>query len=216
MTLLDVISLSVGLMSLVLGGFAIWLSLHLYERAKDSEKVTATTLEGIRTQTDALQRLTGRWMDRLTRHVTQPRPADEGLIRLVDVVAQFPTAILSRLDTRPQADDVNRGVLEADLVRCYISLYHYSALANILAQAQLPRSGTIDESNEDEAAARNLVDSSAADFAHMAGVLNQIPPATIRASNFVSLLDAAVSNLQPGVRTSAIALKALAAQDSRD
>jgi hypothetical protein len=49
----ELLNTVVGLTSLVLGGFAIWLSLHFYEKAKDSEKQAALLLEGIRTQTDS-------------------------------------------------------------------------------------------------------------------------------------------------------------------
>lgn len=62
----DLFNATVGLTSLVIGGFAIWLSLRFYEKAKEAEKPAALLLERIRTQTDSLQKLTGHWMDRFT------------------------------------------------------------------------------------------------------------------------------------------------------
>lgn len=87
----DILNTSVGLMSLVLGGFAIWLSWAFYSKAKDAEKQTAVTLEAIKAQSNTLQRLTGRWMDRLTRYATESRPADEGLMMLINTITPWRT-----------------------------------------------------------------------------------------------------------------------------
>lgn len=38
---MELLNTAVGLMSLVLGGFAIWLSLHFYEKGKDAERQAA-------------------------------------------------------------------------------------------------------------------------------------------------------------------------------
>lgn len=84
MDVLTLLNTAVGLMSLAFGGFAIWLSFQFYSKAKDAETRTAVTLEAIRAQSEALQKLTGRWMDRFTRHATEPKPADEGLLALVN------------------------------------------------------------------------------------------------------------------------------------
>lgn len=70
MDALTVINTAVGLMSMVLGGLAIWLALHFYTKSKDTERQIAVTLEGIKAQSDVLQKLTGRWMDRFMRHAT--------------------------------------------------------------------------------------------------------------------------------------------------
>ena|SRR5271157_3891784 len=97
MDILTVLSTAVGFMSLVLGGFAIWLSFQFYSKAKDAETRTAITLEAIKAQSEALQKLTGRWMDRFTRHATEPKPADQGLLALVNAMANLPTTILNHL-----------------------------------------------------------------------------------------------------------------------
>src|SRR5262249_48107303 len=128
-----VINTSVGLMALVLGIFAIWLALYLYCKARDSEKETATTLEAIKAQSEALQKLTGRWMDRFTRHAVEPRPADEGLMQLVQVVASLPTTILAHLQVRGP-DPSSQEPLLKEIVDAYVGLYYYTALANVLGQ----------------------------------------------------------------------------------
>jgi len=80
MNWLTVIDTAVGITSLVVsfvfGGFAIWLSLYFYTKAKDTDKAVSNSLEAIRAQSDALQRLTARWMDRFSpAPARQPRCA---------------------------------------------------------------------------------------------------------------------------------------------
>ena len=135
---MDAFNIAVGLMSLVLGGFSIWLSLHFYEKAKEAEKQTALTLEGIRTQAESLQKLTGRWMDRFTRHATEPRPADEGLMALVSAVADLPTTILTTLRVTPSLDLTQVEPLRAELTNAYIALYYYASVGNVVLQSLLP------------------------------------------------------------------------------
>jgi hypothetical protein len=73
---ITLINTAVGITSLVVsfffGGFAIWLSMHFYTKAKDTEREVSNSLESIKAQTDTLQKLTARWMDRFTRHATEP------------------------------------------------------------------------------------------------------------------------------------------------
>ena len=58
-------------------------------KGKDAETEAAKALEGIRAQTDTLQHLAGKSMNRLTRYVTQPKPADEGMMALVNAMANL-------------------------------------------------------------------------------------------------------------------------------
>ena len=53
---MEMLSIAVGLMSIVLGFFSIALAVHFYGKAKDAEKETAVALASIRTQGDALQK----------------------------------------------------------------------------------------------------------------------------------------------------------------
>src|SRR5208283_5851218 len=142
MDILTVLSTAVGFMSLVLGGFAIWLSFQFYSKAKDAETRTAITLEAIKAQSEALQKLTGRWMDRFTRHATEPKPADQGLLALVNAMANLPTTILTHLQvhTEPRGGEAQEVAL-SEIINGYICLYHYTALANVGWQALLPASG---------------------------------------------------------------------------
>ncbi|MGH8523278.1 MAG: hypothetical protein ACREXY_03410 [Gammaproteobacteria bacterium] len=182
MTGIDVLNTAVGLMSLVLGGFAIWLGLHFYEKAKESEKQTASALEAIRAQSDALQKLTGRWMDRFTRHATEPKPADEGLMALVSAMADLPTTILTTLRITPSTDPAQlEGVLN-ELVDSYIGLYYYTAITNVTAQVILPAPEDYDETSDYHRTVRRFVDVSATDFDHMARTLGNADEGRLAAS----------------------------------
>jgi len=118
---MDVLNISVGVISLILGGFAIWLSVYFFIKAKESEKETAKTLEAIRTQSDALQKLTGKWMDRFTRYATEPKPADEGLMMLVNTMANLPTTILTHLRVHTTTEPApSNEALFGELTDCYM------------------------------------------------------------------------------------------------
>jgi hypothetical protein len=207
------ISLASSLMSLVLGGFAIWLALHLYSRSKDTERQVAVTLEAIKAQSEALQRLTGRWMDRFTKHATEPRPADEGLLTLVATVAGLPQAILSHMQVQPDASRT-RDALAQEVVDAWIALYYYSAQTNVVAQAVLPSDDDFDPDNEVHTAIRTIVDRSAADFSHVANLLNGVNQDLVAKSSLQHLLADAIRDWQPYVRYTSQIQEARRAQGS--
>lgn len=198
---MDVLNIAVGLMSIVLGFFSIALAVHFYGKAKDAERETAVTLASIRAQGDSLQKLTARWMDRFTRHATEPRPADEGLMALVSAFADLPTTILATMRVSPAPEAAQLEPLYGELVSCYVALYYFTAVANVSLQITLPVAGDYDEANEAHALVRRLVDSTAADFEHMAGILNRVDPSRIAQSAYPHLLADARDNWRPYVRT---------------
>ena len=198
---LTVLNTSVGLMSLVLGGFAIALSVYFYDKAKNAERETAKALEAIRAQSDALQRLTGKWMDRFTRHATEPKPADEGLLTLVSAVANLPTLILTHLRVQPESGDPgNEEALRSAVVDGYIALYYYTALANVASQALLPPEEDFDPGEPRHGELKRIVDSSAADFDYMARTLQGIHGNRLASSPYVRLLTEARDVWRPIVR----------------
>jgi len=201
---LTVLNTAVGLMSLVLGGFAIWLSFQFYSKTKDAETRAAVTFEAIKAQSEALQKLTGRWMDRFTRHATEPKPADEGLLALVNAMANLPTTILThlRVYTESRGGEIQDAAL-SEIVNGYVCLYHYTALANVGWQALLPLSGDFDETNPSHALVVQIVDSTAKDFRYIESVFEKLDSSRLRASSYTSLLQYTVNNLRPRVRDAA-------------
>ncbi len=194
-----VINTTVGLMALGLGVLAIWLSLYLYSKAKDSEKETAKALEAIRAQSDALQKPTGRWLDRFTRHAVEPKPADEGLMQLVQVVASLPTTILAHLQVRGP-DPSGQEPLLKEIVDAYVGLYYYTALANVLGQGMLPQEADFNPEDPAHVGIQALIDRTVSDFAHMAKLLGSMDQSRLRASSLQHLLDEAMGQWRPLVR----------------
>jgi hypothetical protein len=199
MDILTIINTAVGLMSLVLGALAIFLSLHLYIKSKDAERQVAVALESIRVQSGSLERLTGRWMDRFTRHATEPRPADEGLLALVSTVAALPQTILAHLKVQTEVPQSNEALLR-ELVDAYIALYYYAGSNNVVSQALLPSEDDFSKDEETHVAIQGIVDRSASDFAIMENVLTRVDANRLKTSNLRHLLDEAVSRWRPHVR----------------
>ncbi len=194
---MDTLNLIAAAMTLVLGPLSIWLSLTFYHKAKDAETETAKALAAIKAQTGALERLTGRWMDRLTRYVTGPRPADESLTLLVTTLAQLPSSLLSQL----QGQGSDARAMSAELVSTYIAIYYYVGVANVLSRGLLPEQSEFEEANDVHSGLRRLVDMSAQDFNFMAEILNRTDLALLNASPYKHLLDEALANWRPHVGT---------------
>ncbi|MEW6529848.1 MAG: hypothetical protein AB1473_03360 [Thermodesulfobacteriota bacterium] len=207
MDVFTVLNSAVGLMSLVLGGFAIWLSFQFYSKAKDAEKGTAVTLEAIKAQSEALQKLTGRWMDRFTRHATEPKPADEGLLALVNAMANLPTTILTHLRVYPESrgGEVQEAAL-SHILNGYICLYHYTALANVGWQTLLPASGEVDEMDASQVLMAQIVNSTFEDFRYIESVLGKVEKSRLEASAYADLLGYTVRILRPRVADTATVL----------
>jgi hypothetical protein len=205
---MDLLNAAVGLTSLAMGALAIWLSIHFYGKAKDAEKQVAVLLESIRTQAESLQKLTGRWMDRFTRHATEPKPMDDGLRTLVSTVADLPTAILATLRITPGADGAQVEPLRTELIDSYLGLHYYTGIANVALQSHLPDAADYDESDETHVAIRRLVDASAVDFNYMAQQINSVDSARVRASRLHHLLQEANTNWAPLVRSADLAFRA--------
>lgn len=92
-------------MSLVLGSFAIWLSFHFFSEGKVVETRTAVTLVSIKPHSEALQKLTGRWMGRFARHATERKPPNEGLLTLVNAMAVIALSLFLSSCTVSQETD---------------------------------------------------------------------------------------------------------------
>mgnify|MGYP003587795725 CR=1 FL=1 len=90
-------SLAGSIVSIVLGLFAICLSIYFFVQSKKTEQNISVSLAKIETQTDALQKLTGRQLDRLTKYVTQPKSSstDEAMAELIPVLKDLPKSLLS-------------------------------------------------------------------------------------------------------------------------
>lgn len=132
--LFDLINLAVGISSLLLGILAGGLSLYFFNLSKESERRASQLLENIKTQTETLQKLTGRWMDKLINYSTQSQPVySETLTTLMTVIQEMPTRISTSLPRGTGEDAVKR-----EMIVGYIGTYYYAALTNVILQSHVP------------------------------------------------------------------------------
>lgn len=75
MSTAEVWSVVSSIVSVILAVFAIGLSIYFFVETKNTEQRVTNSLAKIEAQAEGLQKLNAKWMDRLTRYVTEDRPA---------------------------------------------------------------------------------------------------------------------------------------------
>ena len=123
----NTISLIASATSIILALLAIILSVWFFVLSKKTEKESSNSLTKIETQADSLQKLTGRWMDRLTKYVTTDKPSPfEPAINTMFL--QLPQAIIQFM-SQTQISQSKTGItLTTEQYHISaISLYFYSA-----------------------------------------------------------------------------------------
>jgi predicted PurR-regulated permease PerM len=181
-------SIAASIVSVILAIFSMSLAVYFFVQTKSTEERVTNSLSKIESQAESLQRLNAKWMDRLTRYVTEDRsrPLDDSIPQLVTVLAQLPQAITMRM-TEPDRKD-SQDTLVEELISCYIVIYYYTALTNYWAQFYVPEASVFDASDDFDNLVRRVVDGSAADFAHIAGLLEKTDQRRLQASAHSPLL----------------------------
>jgi hypothetical protein len=184
-------SIVASIVSVVLGGFAIWLALFLYNQSKDTERRVAEMLAAIKAQTDTLQKLGSKMIDRLTTAVTAPRAADEAVVMLISTIREIPTAIAANL--RTPAADASQQVWLNEVLTAYIGMYYYAAVVNVAWQGYLPAF----EDLPDDDLAKRLVDLSHSDFNLLEGLIGHFDPRMVEANRLQHLHAEAIEYWKP-------------------
>lgn len=177
-----------GIVSLLMGGLSIWLSLHFYTQTNKTERSVTNSLTKIETQADALQKINAKWMDRLTKYVTEDRPQpiiDASIVQLLEIVRTSHS--ISTTVSVP--DKPENGELIREIINCYIIIYYYSALSNYWAQFKLPDIDDFNEADQLHILAKNVIDGSAGDFNHFANLLEKFAPEMLDAATLKPLLE---------------------------
>ena len=128
-------SVVASIVSIILGGFAVGLSVHFFVINRKTEKDVSNSLTKIETQAELLQKITGRQLDRLTKYVTAQRSGaiDEALPQLITILAELPQTIIAQTQ---QSTSGNQDQLTDELIGCYIGLYFYVAQTNYWSQTR--------------------------------------------------------------------------------
>ena len=192
---MEVASIVASFVSLILAGIAIWLSLYFYTKGKNTERNVEVALEGIKTQTEALQALNARTLDRLTKYVTTPRDEPSQTIQvLYAAIRDLPEMVLK---LHPPTTQAGGEATRRELISSYIAIWNYTATSNIWAGFCLPRVEEFNAEDTYHALVKYVVDRSAADFHYMSGVVQNIREDEIRGcpQNIVALYDEVQNNL---------------------
>ena len=183
-------SIASSVASILLAVLAFGFSFYVYDKGRTTDQSITNSLAKIETQAESLQRLSGKWMDRLTRYVTTdrpPGPLDQQLPQLIAVLGQLPQAITMKI-SQPLTSDPPEHLIE-ELITCYIAMYYYSAQTNFWAAACLPNIEDFDVTNDFHQTTRRVVDVSCQDFQHMANVLGSIELSRLKRNPSFKLLE---------------------------
>lgn len=200
MNLLEVFNLVSSISSIILSILAIWLALYFYNHGRDVEKNSEKALEGIKTQSDSLQRLTAKWMDRLTRHITDQKPAEETILEVVQLMREYPTSPTASLNIPQNQEQIDNLTKQA--ISGYIGIYYYSALTNVFAQQHLPLKEDFDPTSDYHNTVKSVLDFTSDDVLILKGVLQKIEESELKNNPIYSLLEKTETFWKPEVRNS--------------
>jgi hypothetical protein len=188
------LSIAASIASIILAILAILLSILFFVLSKKSESATANSLAKIETQADSLQRLTGKWMDRLTRYVTtdKPSPVDESFPQLIAMLAQIPQTITASL-TQISVKDNNQQLLN-EIYTAYIAIYFYCAQTNYWAQFYLPQAKAFDPNDDFHLLVKRIVDLSNSDFTTMANILAKCDQDKLKNNSLAHLMNETIND----------------------
>lgn len=210
---METASIVASFVSLILAGFAIWQAMYFYTQGKNTELRVQTALEGIKAQTEALQTLNARTMDRLTKYVTTPRDESSQTTQLlVATIRDLPDMVLK---LRPPTQSTTEETLRREVISAYIALWNYTGTSNLWSAFCLPMPEQFDESQHYHRLVKHIVDRSAADFRYMTGIIDQLRPEEIRNSSYMNLYDEAQTHLRPAVGDTAHHFARLAKQQQQ-
>jgi hypothetical protein len=188
MSFLDYINLVSSLASLILSILAIWLSLYFYTKSKDTEKTVDSALTGIRTQTDSLQKLSSKQLDKYTTYATTPRPPDESWVILARLIeTKMGPSVQANSESADQTELLRQ--MGQSLVDNYIAVLYYSGMANVAFQRFLPEDIAELEENT---SAKAIVDLTNSDFRYVKGWIDEYAADSVESSRLKWMYDEAI------------------------
>lgn len=197
---INTISILSGVFSISISVIAIFLSIIFYLAGRKTEISVSTSLSKIETQTDALQKLSGRQIDKLMKHAFENNNGNSNndtMLQLMSAFSQLPVTITTIL--RQPTESTNDAQTIADL---YAALYFYTAQSNYWSQYYLPKAADYDETNEFDALTKRIVDLSHTDFAAVANWLENCDQRLLAKSNLSEYLTVTKDKWRHNVRSS--------------
>ena len=202
MTITEGFNVAASLVSIILGILSIALSLVFFAAAKKTERSVEVSLTKIDTQTEMLQKITGKQLDRLTKAVIDRPPDGADFVpQMLEVLSKVPQALTGPL-IPPRASEPPKELMD-ELHLCYVAVYFYAAHTNVWSQDNLPSAGEFDTANTLHALVKRIVDMSAADFQHMTGIIAKIPDDRLAQIPNAGLVAETKEYLAPHVKSAA-------------
>lgn len=197
---INTISILSGVFSISISIIAIFLSIIFYFAGRKTEVSVSTSLSKIEAQTDALQKLSGRQIDKLMKHAfdgANNSNDNDAMLQIMSTLSQIPITITTIL--RQPTENVNDAQTIADL---YAALYFYIAQTNYWSQYYLPKASEYDEANTSDAHTKRIVDLSHSDFAFVANWLGQCDQRLLTQSSLSNYLTETKESWRHNVRSS--------------
>lgn len=204
MSTLEIINLISSLASLILSVVAIWLALHFYDKAKDSEKQTEVNVNEIKTQTQALTDISSRMLDKYTDYATKPKEADETFLAVVQLLSQTTISSIGNYPTSNSNNELRTFAVNATILALF-----YAGLTNLTLQDLLPQNANMIEADNN---LPSLLNASKEDFLTLDSTLGEIDVSTLNSSSLANVYQIAmgwkggdlikdISELYPGIST---------------
>jgi len=198
LTLLDGINLAAAMASIVLAVVALSLSLYLYVKGRDNEVRASSALSKIESQVGALEKLSGKMLDRLTKAVTDRSPEHEALEVVASAFKQLPDTLLAIGLQQPIRQTAPPEELISELISAMIGAYHYSGMSNVLLQFLIL--GFV-EDKEDYKQTELFIEQSYQDVIYLERLLHSTDRALLEKNRLKNLYDAAFAGQRPFVKS---------------
>lgn len=204
MTWVDGINLGASVASILLALVAMAMSLYFYCQTKNSEAKVENALEGIKAQTEALQRLSGRYLDRLTKYVTTPKEGPNAeSTAVVQALDRLPAQIQTAVSILIAPSVGQQDALVKEIINCYIALLYYVGLTNVWSSFTLPSAENFDETDSWHQQIKTVVDRSYHDFMHIENLVFALDKQKLQSSDLVHLLGEIGNVYRPLIRDTA-------------
>jgi hypothetical protein len=185
--MIEIFSIASSISSIILSIVAIALSVYFFVQSRNTDKNVSVSLSKIESQSEMLQKITGKQVDRLTRFVTEDKnqQISQILPNIIKTMQELPSAITESLNDKTTSNSSDE--LLKELISCYIALYFYITQTNFWSQFYLPKIEEYDDKNELHNTTKRIVDMSSKDFELIANILFKVDQ-TLLTSNALSHL----------------------------
>ena len=190
-----------GITSTILGFLSIFISITFYIYGKKTETDTREALAEIKSQAEALQKLSGKHIDKLLDHTLGSSKNDsnsEITQQLLAILKSMPNALTSAND-----NSQHEGNDKQSIVTLHIALYFYTAQTNYWAQYYLPRLNEFEEQNSFHSFVKWVIDWSKNDYNVVANFLDNTDKEVLDHDPLVHLLKETDERWRHSVKSSA-------------